>query len=326
MKRIEEYVRDNQGFFSRGEAVRCGETDMSLRSAVRAGLFVRLTHGMYAPAELVPADPLARHLLLARASMARQKGEVALTGPSAAALHGFAVYGHDLSLVHLVRLDGGAGRRQAGINHHQVDAPIRDDVGEFGGLLATTPARTVWEVARLSSLESGVVTADSALHKDPSLIDPIREMTEKFTFYSMGRVARRVVQLARAGADSPGESVTRVQFYRYGLPEPELQLHVFDDNGQLIGISDFGWELYRHLAEFDGRVKYERLLRPGENVTDCVLREKRREDRMRATRRGMSRLIWSEVMPDTARASMRELGAALDTSRQLHTHNRVVMV
>ena len=52
-------------------------------------------------------------------SAACQQGPVALTGPSAAVLHGFTVYGHDLETVHLIRLDRGTGRLQAGVNHHE---------------------------------------------------------------------------------------------------------------------------------------------------------------------------------------------------------------
>jgi hypothetical protein len=109
------------------------------------------------------------------------------------------------------------------------------------------------------------------------------------------------IKLADPRAETPGESVTRVQFYRYGIPMPELQYHVIDSHGVLVGIADFHWDEHRHLGEFDGKVKYQKLLRPGESASECVIREKKREDAMRADFRGMSRFIWSEVMPHRAR-------------------------
>jgi hypothetical protein len=89
-----QLLRANREFFSRAEAIDCGETDRTLATVRREGLVVRLRRGMYAPADLYNArDDAGKHLLHARAALAAQKGTVALTGPSAAALHGFALSG-----------------------------------------------------------------------------------------------------------------------------------------------------------------------------------------------------------------------------------------
>ena len=112
--------------------------------------------------------------------------------------------------------------------------------------------------------------------------------------------------------------MTRVQFFRYGIPAPTLQQEIRDDRGQLIGRVDFGWEEFRHLAEFDGKVKYESMLRPGESASDCVFREKRREDALRGIGHGMTRIVWSMVMPRQARLSMAELAESLKQSQRLY--------
>lgn len=79
------------GFFSRAAAIDCGETDRTLATARREGVIVRLRRGMYAPSDVYnSSDDAGKHLLHARAALAAQRGPVALTGPSAAALHGFA--------------------------------------------------------------------------------------------------------------------------------------------------------------------------------------------------------------------------------------------
>ena len=316
---IGPFDQTNGGVFSRGQALDHGETDRTLLAAVRGGQLVKLRRGMYVAASTYQGcDDVGRHLLLARAVLADQRGRVALAGVSAAALHGFALYGHDLDVVHLVRLDTGSSRSQAGANHHRIRQDIEADLGTYQGLLAVNPARTVWEVACRSSLESGVVTADSALRQNPDLADSIARLASRFDRFPGSCHGRTAMRLATSKSDSPGESVTRVQFYRYDVPMPELQCKVFDNRGELIGLADFHWKEYRHLGEFDGKVKYQKLLRPGESPSDCVFREKRREDRMRSGSRGMTRFTWASVMPPTVRRTMIELRQALEQSRRLY--------
>jgi Transcriptional regulator, AbiEi antitoxin len=204
-------LRSNRGFFSRAEAVDSGETDRTLATARREGLIVRLRRGMYAPADLYNvSDDAGRHLLHARAALAAQRGSAALTGPSAAALHGFALYQEDLAIVHLLRLDRGCSHHAAKINHHVVTQDIEDDLGVYDGITAISPARAVWEVACRSSLESGVVTADSALHQDPRLGAALEESQQRFAYFPGSRRGRLAIKLADPRAESPGESVTRV--------------------------------------------------------------------------------------------------------------------
>ena len=316
----------NRGFFSRAEAIDSGETDRALATARHEGTIVRLRRGMYAPADLYNAsDDAGKHLLHARAALAAQQGRAALTGPSAAALHGFALYQEDLTVVHLLRLDRGSSHHAAKINHHVVTQDIEDDLGIYHGVMAISPARAVWEVACRSSLESGVVTADSALYQDPQLREALEELQLRFAYFPGSRRGRLVIKHADPGADTPGESVTRVQFFRYGIPMPELQYLVVDHHGVLVGISDFYWEQQRHLGEFDGMIKYQRLLRPGETVSECVIREKKREDAMRADLRGMSRFICPDVMPLRARRTMADLAQALDQSQRLYVRGRTII-
>ena len=163
-----QIIQASGGIFSRAQALDCGETDRTLAIAVRKGALVRLRRGFYAPADIyAAADLSAKHVLHARAALAGQRGRVALTGVSAAALHGFAIHDTSLEVVHLVRLDNGATRTEAGIVHHGTRRDIDEEIGSYEGILASVPARAIWEVACRSSLEGGVVTADSALHQQP---------------------------------------------------------------------------------------------------------------------------------------------------------------
>jgi hypothetical protein len=202
--------------------------------------------------------------------------------------------------------------------HHAVRRSVDDDLGVYEGLLAVSPAGTVWEIACRGSLESGVVTADSALRQMPELREAIEDIGRRLAVYPSSAKARTAIRLSNPLAESPGESVTRVQFYRFGIPCPELQYEVIDDVGHFVGRADFYWDGCRHLGEFDGKIKYDVLARPGESASDAVVREKRREDRMRAGSRGMTRFTWADVMPRRARRTMAELRAALEQSRRLY--------
>jgi hypothetical protein len=101
--------------------------------------------------------------------------------------------------------------------------------------------------------------------------------------------------MADGRADSPGESRSRHLFFAAGLPAPELQFTVLE-HGRLVGITDFAWQEHGLLGEFDGRVKYGRGLKPGQEPSDAVFAEKRREDLLReVTGFTMVRIIWSDL-------------------------------
>ena len=95
------------------------------------------------------------------------------------------------------------------------------------------------------------------------------------------RRAVRVLDFADGLSESVGESRSRVVLHRLGLPSPDLQPRVLRRDGTVIGRSDFGWEAFRTLGEFDGRVN--------------VFQEKRREDELRDHRRKVARWTWSDL-------------------------------
>jgi hypothetical protein len=323
---LDVIAEQNGGYVTRAEALDSGVTDRDLALACRLGLLRHIRHGAYAPAETY--DPLteeAKHLVRARATVARQTGQVALTGVSAAAAHGLCLYGHDLGLINLVRLDGGSSRRRVSARHQVVRDPVADHLELKDGLLITNLARTVWEIAGRSTLEAGVATADSALRVRPELVDELAEIAPTFTNRPGSRLARKVISLADGRAESPGESYSRVLFHRFHVPKPELQYHVRNADDGLMGIADFCWEAERHLGEFDGKVKYGRLLRDGETPADAVFREKRREDGMRGELFGMSRWVWAELSPLAARRLVNRINADRERSRRLYTRNRTII-
>jgi hypothetical protein len=68
---------------------------------------------------------------------------------------------------------------------------------------------------------------------------------------------------------------------------------------------DFAWPRFGVFLEFDGRVKYEKLLRPGQSASDVVIAEKRREELIcRLTGWRCIRIVWSDLEHPARTAAM----------------------
>ena len=185
-------------------------------------------------------------------------------------------------------------------------APLHvDEIVMVDGVVVTSMARTVVDIARTVPFEQAVVVSDAALAR--GLVDgpALAEALLRTIGWRGAPAARRAVAFADPGAESVGESRSRVAIMRAGLPRPVLQWEVPDRSGHLIGRTDFGWPDLGAVGEFDGEVKYGRLLRPGQSPGDVVFAEKVREDRIRATELGMARWVWHELGPAFAPVAAR---------------------
>ncbi len=64
----------------------------------------------------------------------------------------------------------------------------------------------------------------------------------------------------------------------------------------MIARADFAWPELGVFVEFDGRIKYGRLLAPGQSVADVVDAEKRREEEIcRLTGWRCVRVVWADL-------------------------------
>ncbi len=162
-------------------------------------------------------------------------------------------------------------------------------------VLVTNITRTVVDVARTASFESAVVMADHALRTGGTSRTALEECLGLMGSVPGSRAAARVVAFADPLSESVGESRSRVLMRRLRMPTPDLQVRVLRRDGSVIGRCDFGWRDRRTLGEFDGRVKYGRLLRPGQTPGDAVFEEKRREDELRDHRWQVARWTWFDL-------------------------------
>jgi hypothetical protein len=281
-------------FFTRAEALAEGHTDKSLRALVRGGLIRRVRHGTYVLNEdWARLDGDQRHVVTGRAALARLKG-VVLSHVTAALTHGMDVWGIDLDLVHVTRTDGGAGRVEAGVQHHE-GLVTDDDVVLVDDVPVVRPARAALETALMGGVEKGLVTVDSGLRLRLFTPDDLDRQARLMRHWPEALPLHLVRRLADPSSESVAESRCGHLFWRLGLPAPLTQYPVHDATGQLIGRVDFAWPEQRLIVEFDGAVKYDALLRPGETANQAVIREKRREDRLRAAGWTVIRLCWADL-------------------------------
>lgn len=270
-----------------------GWTDDELRRLRRDGELRVLRPGAYLPdadAELGPRD---RHILLIRAELPRLSPSVVVSHASAAALLGLPVPPASLRRVQVTRRRPNGGRRGSAVHLHV--APLDEsEIIDIGGMAVTSVRRTIIDLGRSETFASAVVATDAALHARLVHGAALEDGLARCSGWPGAPAARRVVAFADGASESVGESRSRVAIHAAGLPAPRLQWEV-RDAGRLLGRCDFGWPEHDVVGEFDGRVKYGRLLRPGQDPGEAVFREKLREDELRAHGLTVVRWIWSEL-------------------------------
>jgi hypothetical protein len=289
-------MAETAGFFTRTDALEAGYDDKAIRRALRARLWTRLRPGAYTFTDLwVARDEIDRHRARARAVMSRLGDRVALSHTSAAVEQDLTLWNADLSRVHVTRLDGGAGRTEAGVVHHEGFC-LDDDLEEHDGFLVVKPARAALEAGSLLTTEGAVALFDAGLHRERFEVEELNATLALMQSWPGAQHLRIAVRFADGRAESVGESRSRYLCYVHGLPAPDLQFEVYDAQGNLLGISDLAWHEHRLLGEFDGKIKYGRLLKADQEPGDVVFSEKVREDLLRETTRyGMVRLIWADL-------------------------------
>lgn len=283
-------------FFTRSDARASGLDERAIDRAVRSGEWHRIRRGYYTSTEAwLALDELQRHRLRARAVIHSLGNRVALSHVSAALEHGIATWRVPLDRVHVTRLDDGASRIENDVVHHRGVSEAADVV-QVEGLPCFTAARCALEAGTLVPAERALVMLDSALATGATSEQELMAQFELMRHWPRTQHLHLPVRMADRGGQSPGESRARWLFRWAGIPAPVTQYEVRGPDGVLIGYSDWGWPELRALGEFDGRTKYGRLLRPGQDPGEVVFAEKRREDRMReATGFGMIRLTWSDL-------------------------------
>lgn len=289
------YFIERDGFFTTQMALEVGYAKRDITRMARSGEWHRIRRGAYAPGAMwLELDPVAQHQVRARAVMWSLGDSVALSHASGVVAHGIDVWNPRLDRVHVTRLDGGAGRIEGDVVHHE-GFSLGHEVVEADRMKAMLPERCVLEAASRVDRETAWCLLDAGLRSgtfDRDRLEAAYGIMQHWPF--MHRV-RDLVPFADGRSGSIGESRGKHLFRSFGLPQPELQYEVRRADGSIAGVTDWAWPEYGLLGEFDGRIKYGRLLKPDQDPGDVVFAEKRREDELREiTGFSMIRLIWSD--------------------------------
>jgi len=277
----------------RRQALADGLSDDELRRLTRRREWRRLRRGAYVDGTF-PDEVTVRHQMLVHATLSGLRRPAVVSHQSAAVLHGLRLWGVPLGRVHVTRRPPAWNDSGTTLVTH-VGRLRERDVEVVDGVPVTSAARTAVDLARGQPLEVAVVVLDAALHD--RLVDPaaLQDVLAAVEGAPGTRSAARAVRFADGRSESVGESRSRVLLHRLGLAPSTLQMEVRAADGRLIGRVDFGWEEQRVVGEFDGRVKYGRLLRPGQDPGDVVFQEKRREDEIRDEGWGVVRCTWADL-------------------------------
>lgn len=174
------------------------------------------------------------------------------------------------------------------------------------GLPVVPPELAILQSAALLSLVELVVALDHLAREDahqlPTLdLESLTTVVERSTARGIRRL-RRALTLARVGAESRMETLTRLLMVAFRLDRSfALQQHVYDDDGW-IGRFDFVDHERRIIVEYDGE----------QHRTDRAQyrRDQERLDRVRAAGYVLIRLQWEDIVVHPRRTVQR-IAAAL---------------
>lgn len=170
-----------------------------------------------------------------------------VAGRSAAAVHGAAWIdaGDPVELIHHNR------HRLPGLRIRG-DTISDDEVAVIDGMAVTTPARTALDLACWYPRLEAVTAIDALLRATGLDVAEVAALADRHPGRRGIVSARRVLQTADPGAQSPKETYVRLLLIDDGLPPPATQIPVRDDTGSIVAYLDMGWRDLKVAVEYDG--------------------------------------------------------------------------
>ncbi|MFC0041717.1 hypothetical protein [Actinomadura rayongensis] len=138
---------------------------------------------------------------------------------------------------------------------HRVHDPERVElpaahVLERAGVRLTSPVRTALDCARWLPRAEAVAALDQFLRRGVT-VDALRATARSLRGYHGNDRLRAVLRAGDPGAQSPGESRTRMTLIEAGLPPPATQIPVPGPRGDPLYV-DLGYERFQVGVEYDG--------------------------------------------------------------------------
>lgn len=259
----------------------------------RRGELVRVRRGAYAT-EAVDSE-LERHRRLIAATWPLLEPGSVLSHASAGVLHQLPTWTDSLTRVSVIRRSAGHGSRRTNL-HVRLAALEEPEIIDLAGYQVTTTERTAIDLGCVLGFERAVAVLDAALRmgSGPELLSASASGAARRRGAATARVA---LAFADSRSESVAESISRVRMAQVKLPTPELQVNVFNEDGEWQARSDFGWLERGVLGEFDGKIKY---LGSEKEVATAVMKEKFREARLRELGWVVVRWDWADLKDGAA--------------------------
>jgi len=272
--------------------IRSSAEDRSVRRSAAAGHLVRLARGCHVAREhWESADFDERFRLRIAAARAISRRDPVLSHAAAAYVWNLPWIGPWPDLVSATDPTRSSTRSGSLVRWHNAQLAV-GEVVRYHGVAVTTPTRTVVDLALSLSFAEAVAIADGALHRAATTRASLGACLLRRRDARNAPSAGRVLAFAEAGAESAGESLSRVAIAESRIDVPVLQ-EAFHDGDGLIGFADFWWPRLGVVGEFDGDTKYlSPEFRGGRSVERVLLDEKKRADRIQALPRVRRIVRW----------------------------------
>ncbi len=181
--------------------------------------------------------------------------ETVLVGATAARMHGLDL-GREHVEVAVPAHRGTRSRRGLLVRHLMLPA---GDVVTVRGVAVTSLHRTLRDICVLESAVEALVALDMAIRLRRTTKPALRSYVGGVVGLPGARRLRRLVEFAEP-AESPMETRLRWLLVSAGLPQPEVQVELHDDNGDFLGRADLYYRQARLVIEYDGANHRERLV------------------------------------------------------------------
>lgn len=270
------------GLFTTQQAYALGLSDKALSRAVRAGTIRRLAYGVYATGE-APNDAEERHQELCRGILLLHPDAV-LSGVSAVVAQGLPVWGVPLGRA-LVQRAVPRQTRRSGV----VSRPLtrKDSVASTSTGRTEAVAAALVQVALDHGTVAAVVSADAALARGLVTKEELADEIALRRGHPRSQRAKAMLLLVDPASESPGESRLRVVLASVGIAVTSQV--VIRNGSSVVARADLAVAGTNVLIEFDGLVKYR------DGGADALIKEKRREDRLRGLGYTVLRFTWGDL-------------------------------
>ena len=298
--------------FLTSEAATVGLDSRRLKSATAKRSLLRLGRGVFADPGRWPADPVDRHVLLARAALRAVDG-CALSHVSAALSLGLPNPRGPLPRPS-VTVDDHIRSRSPGswMTLYRGELPV-GHVETVDGVRRSVAARAVVDCARHLAFGDGLAIADAAVRAELTTASGLRDMREFQHRWPGSLRTELVLALLDPRREGWLESWSAAAFHRMELPRWIPQVNVHDAHDRFLGRVDGYWPELGVAAEADGRGKYlgdvdPALDRSPDAVARRVVAAGEREVAIRSCGIGVVRWTTDEITRHQVRVSARWRG------------------